>query len=402
MTVRSLMLPRATTVAIVIAVALLLGACSEETPGAQAAAKALPPQVGVVVLLAEQVIINTELPGRTTPFLIAEVRPQVTGIIQKRLFDEGGMIGAGQALYQIDPAVYDAAYVSAEAALTRDRASMATAKLKADRYGKLVKTKAVSQEAYDDAVAALAEARAVVEVSKAALDAARINLDYTRVNSPISGRIGRSTVTPGALVTANQEQALATVQQLDPIYVDVRQSSTQLLRLRRGIAEGRLQANAPLEAEVELLLDDGSRYPRKGRLQFSEVTVAQSTGTVTLRAVFPNPDGVLLPGMFVRAKIAEGVREQAILVPQRGVSRDAKGQATALVLNAENQVELRRLDLERAIGNRWLVGDGLSAGDRLIVDGLQKVKAGASAAAVPFEADAKAETADANVDMNAG
>lgn len=347
-------------------------------------APAVPPvpEVGVVEISPRDVTLTTELPGRTSPYLIAEVRPQVSGIVQKRLFTEGGQLEAGQLLYRIDPATYEAAHDSAEAALARDQASLHTAKLKANRYQKLLATKAVSQEQYDDAIAALAEARAIVAVSQAALHAAKINLDYTRVTSPISGRIGRSSVTAGALVTANQPTALATVQQLDPIYVDLTQSSAQLLRLMRALASGELERADGAKADVELILGDGSRFAHPGQLQFSEVTVAQSTGTVTLRAVFPNPDGELLPGMYVRALIQEGIKRQAILAPQQGVTQDPKGRATALVLGDGDTVEQRELKVDRSLGNQWLVSAGLKAGDRLIVEGIQKVRHGAKARAV--------------------
>lgn len=319
---------------------LLLSGC--DAP--QAVSKPMsapPPEVGIQVLAPHAVTITTELSGRTSPYLIAEVRPQVSGIIQRRLFTEGGQIQAGQLLYRIDPASYQAAVESAKAALARDEASLTTAQLKVKRYQKLLQTKSVSREAYDDAVAVQAEARAVVAVSRAALKASEINLGYTEVRSPIAGRIGRSAVTAGALVTANQVNALATVQQLDPIYVDVNQSSAQLLRLKKALASGRLARADGLEASVELVLEDGSRYAHAGRMQFSEVTVSESTGTVTLRAVFPNPDGVLLPGMFVRAQVQEGIRQQAILAPQQAVSYDAKGRATALVLDPDGKVEQR-------------------------------------------------------------
>ncbi len=339
-------------------------------------------EVGVVEISPRDVTLTTELPGRTEPYLIAEVRPQVNGIIQKRLFTEGGQIEAGQLLYRIDPATYEAAHDSAEAAVARDQASLHTAQLKANRYQKLLATKAVSQEQYDDAIAALAEARAIVAVSQAALHAAKINLDYTRLTSPISGRIGRSSVTAGALVTANQPTVLATVQQIDPIYVDLTQSSAQLLRLMRALASGELERADGAKADVELTLGDGSRFAHLGQLQFSEVTVAQSTGTVTLRAVFPNPDGELLPGMYVRALIQEGIKRQAILVPQQGVTQDPKGRATALVLGDGDTVEQRELKIDRSLGNQWLVSAGLKAGDRLIVEGIQKVRPGAQARAV--------------------
>jgi membrane fusion protein (multidrug efflux system) len=363
---------------------LILGGCEGPKTQGGPAPQAIP-EVGVVEIKPRDVTLSTELPGRTAPYLVAEVRPQVSGIIQERLFTEGGAIEAGQLLYQIDPAPHQAARDSAQAALARDQASLETAQLKATRYQKLLKTRAVSQEDYDDATAALAEAKAVVAVSQAALRAAEINLAYTRVTSPISGRIGRSSVTAGALVTANQADALAQVNQLDPIYVDLTQSSLQLLKLKRALASGEVQRAEGEEPSVELILEDGSRFAHKGRLQFSEVTVSQSTGTVTLRAVVPNPEGDLLPGMYVRALVQEGVKPQAILAPQRGVEHDAKGEATALVLGKDDTVEQRLLKVDRSLGNQWLITSGLEAGDRLIVDGLQKVRPGAKARAVTLD-----------------
>ena len=350
--------------------------------GQNAPAAQTVPEVGVVEISPRDMTLTTELPGRTAPYLIAEVRPQVGGIIQERLFTEGGQIEADQLLYQIDPATYESSHASAKAALARDQASLHTAQLKADRYKKLLTTKAVSQEQYDDAMAALAEARAIVAVSQAALQAAKINLDYTRVTSPIGGRVGRSAVTVGALVTANQPTALATVQQLDPIYVDLTQSSAQLLRLRRALASGELQRTDEAKADVALILGDGTQYAHRGKLQFCEVTVAQSTGTVTLRAVFPNPNGELLPGMYVRARIREGIKRQAIFAPQQGVTRDPRGHATALVLGGGGTVEQRELQVDRSLGSQWLVSTGLKVGDRLIVEGIQNVRPGAKARAV--------------------
>jgi membrane fusion protein (multidrug efflux system) len=354
-----------------LALALLLASPSRaDTPP--------PPEVGIVTLESADVVLTTELPGRVVPSLIAEVRPRVNGIIEERLFTEGGQIERGQLLYRLDAALYQAAYNSAKAALARDEAALSTAKLKADRYKRLIGSKAISQEAHDDALAALAEARAVVEVSRAALKTAEINLEYTRITSPIAGRIGRSAVTPGALVTANQEDALATVQQLDPIYVDLSQSSAQLLRLRHALVSGEVE-RSEADVPVDLVLEDGRRYAHPGKLQFSELTVDESTGTVTLRAQFPNPEQELLPGMYVRAIVQEGTRKNAILVPQKALSRNPQGQATALLLNAENTVEQRIIEAKRAVGKHWLVTGGLQAGERLIVDGLQKVKPGAPA-----------------------
>ena len=335
-----------------------------------------PPEVGVVEIQPQKVALTTELAGRTAAYMVSEVRPQVGGIIQKRLFTEGGDVAAGQPLYQIDPATYQAAFESARASLAKAEANLASTRSKASRYEELVAIKAVSQQDYDDAQAALKQGLADVAAAKAAVETARINLAYTKVAAPIAGRIGRSTVTPGALVTASQQNALATVQQLDPIYVDVTQSSAELLRLKRDLASGQLKKAGASQAAVQLVLEDGSAYPLAGKLQFSDITVDQSTGTITLRAVFPNPKGDLLPGMYVRTVLEEGVDEQAILVPQQGVSRDTKGNPTAMVVGADGKVEQRTLKTRRALGDKWLVSDGLKAGDKLIVDGLQKIRPG--------------------------
>jgi len=352
---------------------VLLSACGKRPT---AAAPGRPPQdVGVVTIAPEKAEIVTELPGRTSSFRVAEVRPQVGGIILKRLYDEGGEVKEGQPLYQIDPAKYRAEYDSAQAAVARAEASVEVARLLSERRKKLVATSVISKQDYDDAFASFKQAEADVASARAALEAARINLEYTRVLSPISGRIGRSSVTEGALVTTGQTAELATVHQLDPIYVDVTQSSAQLLKLQRELAAGQLQGVK--EASAQLILEDGTVYPEAGKLQFSEVSVDQGTGSVTLRAVFPNPNQALLPGMFVRALVKEGVNEEAILVPQRGVTRNPRGEPTALVVGADNRVEQRALTTERVLGDKWLVTGGLKAGDRVIVEGLQKIGPGA-------------------------
>lgn len=343
-----------------------------------------PTPVGVVTVKAVKVIVTEELPGRTSPYQIAEVRPQVGGILQQRLFKEGADVKSGQTLYQIDPAIYKASFDSAQANLARAQANLQTIKLKTDRYRELVKINAVSRQDTDDADAALKQAEADVAASNAAVETARINLDYTHITAPISGRTGISTVTPGALLTASQTVALTTVQQLDPIYVDVVQSSAELMNMKRALASGQLARAGKDAVKVRLMLDNNMPYALEGRLEFSDVTVDQGTGTVTLRAVFANPKHDLLPGMFVRAVLEEGVNEQGILVPQQGVTHDARGQATALVLGADGIVEQRLLKLGEALGDKWVVKSGLSAGDRLIVDGLQKVKPGAQAKAVPM------------------
>lgn len=342
----------------ILAMAVFLAGCQEEAaPPAQQ-----KPKVGIVTLQAEPFAVTTELPGRTRAYRIAEVRPQVNGIIQKRLFTEGSDVKAGQQLYQIDASVYEATLKSAQA-------SVASSKSLADRYAELVKDQAVSKQAYD-------EARATSLQAEAELERARIDVRYTKVLAPISGRIGRSAVTEGALVSNGQAQELATIQQLDPIYVDVTQPARDLLALRRDLAEGRLQKSGDNAAKVTLKLEDGSDYGHEGKLEFSEVTVDAGTGSVTLRAVFPNPDKNLLPGMFVHAQLVAGMKSEAILVPQQGVTRNAKGEPTAMVVNAENKVELRQIKTERAVGNRWLVGDGLQPGDRVITEGLQFIQPG--------------------------
>lgn len=365
---------------------VVLGACGEQQ--AAPAAATAPPEVGVLEIRAETLALSTELPGRTVPYLVAEVRPQVGGIVERRLFAEGSLVKAGQSLYQIAAATYQASYDSARASLAKVEANLETTRNKAARYEELVAIKAVSRQDYDDSQAALKQAQADVAMARAALETARVNLVYTQVASPITGRIGRSTVTPGALVTASQETALATVQQLDPIYVDVTQSSADLLRLKQEFASGRLQRSGDSQARVRLVLEDGSTYAEAGKLQFSDVTVDKGTGTITLRAVFPNPQGQLLPGMYVRALLEEGVDAQAILAPQRAVSRDTKGNPTALVVDAQGRVEQRTLSTRRVVGERWLIGDGLKAGDRLIVDGLQKIAPGMPVSAVPLAASA--------------
>lgn len=349
---------------------LSLAACGDEAPPPQ-------PQKGsvtVATLKAEPLILSRELPGRTNAYLVAEVRPQVSGIIEKRLFTEGDHVDAGQPLYQIDDAIYQADLASAEAALLRARATLNSAQLTAKRAEGLVKIDAVSQQDYENAVAALKQAEADVKSSEAAVARARTTLGYAKITAPIAGRIGKSAVTPGALVTANQPAALAVIQQLDPIYVDVTQSSSELLRLRREIAEG--SVTRADDIPVEILLEDGTRYSHQGKLAFADVTVDPGTGSYLLRVVVPNPDNLLLPGMYVRAVVSLGERQNAVLVPQQGITRDPRGNAIALVVNGEDQVERRIVRVERAVGNRWLVEEGLKAGDKVIVEGLQKVQPG--------------------------
>lgn len=381
----------------ILAAILTLSGCGEDKTVLGQSQKG-PAEVGVVTIEPQRLSITSELPGRTSAYLIAEVRPQVGGIIQKRLFTEGADVKTGDVLYQIDPATYQAAYASVRAALSKAEASLVTARLKAQRYTDLARIKAVSQQDCDDAVSLLKQGEADVELNKASVETARINLAYTRVTSPISGRIGKSSVTTGALVTANQSSALATVQQLDPIYVDVTQSSYEMLRLRKNLGKSHSKKNGTSQAPVTLLLEDGTEYPLKGSMGFSDVTVDQTTGSISLRAIFPNPDHILLPGMYVRALLEEGVEEQAILAPQQGVTRDSKGNATAMVVGDDGTVEQRTLEITRAIGGKWLVADGLKPGDKLIVEGLQKIGPGSSVKAVPIDARL---TAEAVIPVNA-
>lgn len=350
----------------------MLAACSRSAPPPQGLA-AVP--VTVVTLTPQSVTLMRELPGRTTPFLVAEVRPQVNGIVARRLFTEGGMVTAGQPLYQIEDATYRADDDSARASLARAEATLITARLTARRSAELVKIDAVSQQDDENAAAALRQAEADVKAARAAADRTGVVLGYARITSPIAGRIGKSMVTQGALVTANQAAALATVQQLDPIYVDVTQSSAELLELRRALAAGTLKGTRDLP--VAILLEDGTRYEHDGKLAFSDVTVDPTTGSFGLRVVVPNPDHILLPGMYVRALVGDGARQHALLVPQPAVARDPKGNTTAMVVDKDGKVEVRAVKVSRTIGDRWLVETGLAAGDRVIVEGLQKIRPGA-------------------------
>ncbi|ECC3378541.1 multidrug efflux RND transporter periplasmic adaptor subunit AcrA [Salmonella enterica subsp. enterica serovar Manchester] len=350
------------------------------------------PEVGVVTLKTEPLQITTELPGRTVAYRIAEVRPQVSGIILKRNFVEGSDIEAGVSLYQIDPATYQATYDSAKGDLAKAQAAANIAELTVKRYQRLLGTQYISKQEYDQALADAQQATAAVVAAKAAVETARINLAYTKVTSPISGRIGKSSVTEGALVQNGQASALATVQQLDPIYVDVTQSSNDFLRLKQELANGSLkQENG--KAKVDLVTSDGIKFPQSGTLEFSDVTVDQTTGSITLRAIFPNPDHTLLPGMFVRARLQEGTKPTALLVPQQGVTRTPRGDATVLVVGADNKVETRQIVASQAIGDKWLVTDGLKAGDRVVVSGLQKVRPGAQVKVQEITADNKQQAA---------
>ena len=334
-----------------------------------------PPQVGIVTMQAQPVGRMAELPGRTSATLTSDVRPQVNGILRARLFTEGTDVKAGQVLYQIDPAPYQAALDQAKGTLASAQANLTTARLQSQRYADLVKINAVSRQDNDNAQASYKQALATVQTDQAAVESAAINLGYTKVRAPISGRIGRSLVTPGALVTADQTTALATIQTLNPIYVDLTQSADALLGLRKALSGGQLD-RTPASAGVKLLLADGTAYPAQGVLKFSEVTVDPSTDSVTLRAVFPNPNDVLLPGMFVRAELDEGLYPNAVLAPQQGVSHDAKGGATAMVVGADGKAQTRQIKAVGVQGDKWIVTDGLAAGDRLIVEGLLTVQPG--------------------------
>ncbi len=362
------------TAAVLLCVIIIavLGGCSAGDPAPQAVA----PTVTVLTVQPKSQVLTTELAGRTQAFMVAEIRPQVGGIVQQRLFVEGAEVKVGQALYQLDAAPYKAALAQAEATLSKSRATLKSAQTTAKRNAQLVKIDAISQQTFEDSEATLLTASADVQVAQADVDTARINLAYTRISSPVAGRIETSTVTPGALVVANQDTALTTVQQLDPLYVDVTQSTSELLGLKRDLASGVLQANDDGEARISLKLDDGSTYNREGRLTFSGVSVNQSTGTVTLRAVFPNPEHLLLPGMYVRGELEQARDEQAILVPQKAVTRSASGVTSVLVV-ADGKVEQRVLTVDRTVGNQWWVTAGLQAGEQVIVEGGQKVRVGA-------------------------
>ncbi|WP_430739004.1 efflux RND transporter periplasmic adaptor subunit [Sphingomonas paeninsulae] len=357
---------------VALAALVVTGACSKAPPPPRPA-----PNVGVVTVKLEPVTLTTELPGRITAVETSEVRPQVAGVIRRRLFTEGSLVHAGQVLYEIEDAPYRAALGSAEGQLGAAQSQINATRLLAQRYGQLVAVNAVSKQEADNAKASAQQASANVAAQRAAVDAARVNLNFTRIKAPISGRIGRSAFTAGALVQIAQADPLATIQRTDTVYVDVTQSAAQLLDLRSAMQSGDLKRDVG-SARVQLLLPNGQTYPIEGRLEFSEVTVDQTTGAVTLRASFPNPNGTLLPGLYVRARLIEGVRQQVVLAPQQGISRDPRGRATALVVNAQNKVEQRNITTDRAIGDKWIVTSGLKAGDRLIVEGLVNLKPGAT------------------------
>ena len=369
----------------ILAAASVLAACGGPAAPPQGMA-AVP--VTVVTLQSQSVTLTRELPGRVAPYLVAEVRPQVDGIVKQRLFTEGGTVKAGEPLYQLDDATYRANYASAEAARARAEATLNTARLNARRTADLVSINAVSKQDDENAVAALKQAEADLAAAEAARQSAAVVLGYARITAPIGGRIGKSSVTQGALVTANQAEPLATVQQLDPVYVDLTQSSAELLELRKALAAGKLEGARDLP--VTILLEDGTRYEHDGNLEFSDVTVDPATGSFLLRVVAKNPDHVLLPGMYVRAIVGSGTRQDALLVPQQGVTRDPKGHTTALVVGKDETVEVRPVEVSRAIADKWLVEGGLAAGDRVIVEGVQKLRPGVTVQAT--EAGAAPET----------
>lgn len=386
-----------------IGAALFLAGCNEQKQ-AQNPGAAVKPEVSAVALHPQSVAITAELPGRTSAYLVAEVRPQVGGIIRTRNFKEGSEVKQGDILYEIDPATYQAAYDSAAAALQKAQGAVPSAQSKLDRYKGLSSQNAVSQQDYDDAQASLIQAQADVASAKASLESAKINLDYTKIRAPIDGRVDASTVTVGALVTADQTTALTTIRKLDPMNVDVTQSSTNLLKFRRDVAEGRLKTSGD-NVSVHLTLEDGSTYNQVGKLEFLESAVAETVGTVTVRVVFPNPDRVLLPGMYVRANLEEGVAENSFLVPQRAVTRNTKGEPTAMFITADNKVQQRTLKVQRSIGNSWLVADGVKDGDRVIVEGSQRVRDGQDVTvdSVTIDAstgDLKQASADSDADKS--
>jgi membrane fusion protein, multidrug efflux system len=361
----------------------LVLACGDKPTGAPGGPPA-PPEVGVIAVEARPLTLTRELPGRTSAFRVAEVRARVNGIVQKRLFEEGSDVKEGQPLFRIDPEPYQAAIESARATLARAEAAVVSRRLSAQRFGELIQSNAVSKQEHDDAVAALRAAEADVAAGRAAVKSARINLEYTTVTAPVSGRIGRAAVTEGAYVQQASATLLGTIQQLDPLYVDLTWSSAEMMRLRRDLESGKLQA-ADGQPDVRLVLEDGREHPQVGKLQFADVSVDPSTGSISLRALVPNPRGDLLPGLFVRARIDEGTSPLAILVPQRAVTRDPNGRATALVVGPDGKVERRQLQTDRAVGDAWLVTDGLAVGEQVIVEGLQKTRPGAQVKTVPAD-----------------
>jgi len=367
---------------------LLVAGCSDKTPAAGKApvsAAREPTKVGVITVQAQAQTLTSALPGRTSAFMSADIRPQINGIVQKRLFTEGATVKAGQALYQIDAAPYQATEAAARAALAKAQAQARTAEVNSKRNAELVRIDAISRQAYDESLATAQQTASDVAMAQAALATARINLGYTRIVAPISGRTALSNVNAGGLVTANQTGVLTTISQLDPMYIDVTQSSSELLQLKRDLAAGRFEKLGEGAVRITILLEDGSKYAHSGRLQFAGVTVNPSTGAVTLRAVVPNPDGVLMPGMYVQTLLPTGVSSEALLVPQQAVTRDIAGKANVLVVGPDNKVARRAIEIDRAVGSRWLVSSGLAAGDTVVVDGFQRIKPGDTVAPQPVQ-----------------
>ena len=362
---------------------------------------ALTPEVAVVTIQPQRLVLTTELPGRTAAYRVADITPRVSGLILKRFFREGANVNAGELLYQIDPAPFEAALETVQASLARAEANVTALQLRVNRFKELLPDRAISQQEYDDALSAVNQAKAEVESLKAQIKTARINLGYTRITAPISGRIGRSSVTEGAVVSAYQPVALATIQQLDPVYVDVPQSTGDLLRLKNLMKGGGLSQNGAGQRKVELILDDGTTYQHQGALQFRDVTVDPTTGSVILRIVFSNPQGVLLPGMFVRAVVKEGVNQRALLVSQQAVSRDPKGNSLVFIVDKDGVVQQRMLTVDRAIGDTWLVLSGIVSGERVIVEGMQKVRPGVKVKAITFEKSSESNSAEHNADKGA-
>lgn len=366
--------------------ALFLTGCEKKKPHPQI------PEVSVIKITTEEVMLTTELPGRTNPYRIAEIRPQVSGIILKRYFTEGNNVKAGDVLYQIDPAQYKAAYDNARAALSRAEANLQSVKARYERYQELIKVNAISKQEFDDVKSQYEQALSEIEALKAQVRNAQINLGYTKITAPISGRIGKSNVTEGALVTAYQAQELTRIQQLDPIYVDIPQSTEELRELEKRLEEGRLKYAGKEQNKVKLILEDGTMYPLEGTLQFKDVTVDPTTGSVTLRAIFPNPKGILLPGIFVRAIIREGINKKAILVPQQAVFRDTKGNPFVYIVDKENKVQIRPIQVDRAMVDRWLVSEGLQSGEQVVIEGVQRIMPGAQVKPVPYAEQKKEQS----------
>ncbi|RUO41017.1 efflux transporter periplasmic adaptor subunit [Pseudidiomarina aestuarii] len=375
----------ASLIALAIAASLSLTACSDNGDATQSSQQQAPQEVGIVTIERQNVAVSNALPGRVTAFRVAEVRPQVSGILQTQQFEGGTNVTAGQSLYQIDPALFRAQLQSAEAALARAQAEVTNSKARFERVRELIEDKSISQQDFDEAQAAFLQAQANLKVAEANVTRAQLDLDYTEVKAPINGRIGRSLITPGALVQTGQAQPLTYIHQLDPIYVDIAQSSDEYMALQQQIRSGAIAVDENNRAEVSVTLAGMTDQPITGELLFNEATVDPQTSSITLRARFENPDHLLLPGMFVTANVSSGELRDAILAPQQGVTRDPRGRATVMIVNAEGKAETRYIEVSRTIGSNWLVTDGLVAGDQVIVDGLQKIQPGAQVSTVKVD-----------------